>query len=71
MSPTSKTRPETLNLNQLIVEDLGTQLMVFDQNGTERSASIKGLPLSGRIAMRNYGWYSSATSLVVERNDEG
>jgi hypothetical protein len=31
MSPTNETKPKTLNRDQLIVEDLGTELMVFDQ----------------------------------------
>jgi len=31
MSPANETKPKSLNRNQLVVEDLGTELMIYDQ----------------------------------------
>ena len=31
MSPTNETKPKRLNRDQLVVEDLGTELMIYDQ----------------------------------------
>jgi hypothetical protein len=52
MSPTNEIKPKSLSRDQLVVEDLGSELMIYDQkNVTGRSASIKKPPLSGSIAM--------------------
>jgi hypothetical protein len=31
MSPTNGTKPKSLNRDQLVVEELGTELMIYDQ----------------------------------------
>jgi hypothetical protein len=32
MSPTNEIKPKSLSRDQLVVEDLGSELMIYDQN---------------------------------------